>query len=771
MANNFNIIDQEPRFYIDATTRLITNELASKIAVIQFDHNSEVFTFSLPRYIENHDMTECDKIEVHYKNTDASTFAETYGVYTIDDMQVDPEDETKALCTWTISCEATQKVGKLEFGLRFSRISPNGEILYAWNTAIFTGITVSPGLYNSENLLGQYVDVIEQWKKEVVDELRELVVNLTNDGTVMGDIVTISDARSIDGVMVNNVENPEEVTVARVGKNIMGLNSSFEKETCGGNLNVTYDHLTQEYTLNGTASTSGAIGLHAYMGFRPYLDEDTVMTLSIEYDGECSAEFDANHVYITDKATKTGLVDLFKLPFKSGKGSVSVTQTVPAGELYVICLDFSGTMVNGKHITFSNYKFKIQLEVGHKATEWEKYQCETYTPNASGFVAGVTPLTPTTTLLKNKANAVIECKYTSVFDDTDNGGNHVACDISKEDVANAVKRTVTGSKLVISDLSPLVDELKVKVTQSYIDSPVIYKRIGENLWNKNITKNDDTGEYDSDLYPCQSGEIYDISEPSTEVNVVNITFYDSENQVVQSGVSVVMSSQMLTIPDNCSYFKVSKAIPSIDGGINYVGIAFQNLLTIYKAERYESVDGQITIPSPFDPVVYLYDKSGTSQFECEYNADINDALTEKWELISSGTLTGEALSLALDGFSCSKVELKLSVASSENNPSESALRLRTNINSNTGGGSDDSLTRMFRTSGANTPALILLEMHNKIIKGQLVNSGVNKVYANYHYSNPSVSEYDSITGVYLQPATSGCVFGAGTTYELWGVRK
>jgi hypothetical protein len=99
------------------------------------------------------------------------------------------------------------------------------------------------------------------------------------------------------------------------------------------------------------------------------------------------------------------------------------------------------------------------------------------------------------------------------------------------------------------------------------------------------------------------------------------------------------------------------------------------------------------------------------------------------------------------------------------------MRVRTNKNSNTGGGSDDSLVRMFRKSGTNIPASILLEMYNKTIKGQLVNSGVNKMYANYYYSDPSASKYDSITALYLQPTTSGCVFGVGTTYELWGVRK
>ena len=168
--HDYNIIDKEPHFKIDATTRKITNELASDIAIVQFDHNSEVFTFELPRHIENHDMTECNTVEIHYKNTDASTLSETLGVYTVTDLQPHPEDETRAVCTWLISQNATQKVGKLDFLVRFSRVDEDGVIKYVWNTAIFTGIMVSEGLMNTEEVLEPYIDILEQWKAELAGE-------------------------------------------------------------------------------------------------------------------------------------------------------------------------------------------------------------------------------------------------------------------------------------------------------------------------------------------------------------------------------------------------------------------------------------------------------------------------------------------------------------------------------------------------------------------------------------------------------------------------
>lgn len=185
--HDYNIIDKEPHFKIDATTRKITNELASDIAIVQFDHNSEVFTFELPRHIENHDMTECNTVEIHYKNTDASTLSETLGVYTVTDLQPHPEDETRAVCTWLISQNATQKVGKLDFLVRFSRVDNDGLIKYAWNTAIFTGIMVSEGLCNNGEIVEAYYDVVEQMKDEIFGDIEAALDKIIEiDNELMG---------------------------------------------------------------------------------------------------------------------------------------------------------------------------------------------------------------------------------------------------------------------------------------------------------------------------------------------------------------------------------------------------------------------------------------------------------------------------------------------------------------------------------------------------------------------------------------------------------
>lgn len=167
MAHTDKILDTDKHFEIDPITRAIKNQSPSKVSVMQYDHNSERFTFTLPKSIEGHDMTECNRIEVHYINTDSATKESNTGLYEVSDLAVSPEDENILTCSWLVSQNATQKVGALSFLLRFACVDAEGNVEYAWNTGIFKGIHVSSGMYNSEIIVEQYADVLEQWKNEL----------------------------------------------------------------------------------------------------------------------------------------------------------------------------------------------------------------------------------------------------------------------------------------------------------------------------------------------------------------------------------------------------------------------------------------------------------------------------------------------------------------------------------------------------------------------------------------------------------------------------
>ncbi len=157
MTHNGKIIDKDPYFTIDPISRAISNESTSKVNIIQFDHNSERFSFTIPRYIEEHDMYECNLIRVHYANIDSSTSEQTLGVYRVDDIEIG-DDETVNF-SWLLSQNVTQHTGKLEFLIEFACLIDE-KVEYSWHTGIFNGITVAQGMNNNDIPAVVYPDIL-----------------------------------------------------------------------------------------------------------------------------------------------------------------------------------------------------------------------------------------------------------------------------------------------------------------------------------------------------------------------------------------------------------------------------------------------------------------------------------------------------------------------------------------------------------------------------------------------------------------------------------
>lgn len=184
MAHAHIVSDSDNHFIIDPISRQISNN-SKKTILIKTDHNSEQFTFELPRYVEGHDMSLSNKVEVHFLNINSKTRQTNPGIYNVVDFDIDAEDNTKVLGTWLVSREATKYPGSLNFVIRFSCLDDDNVEYYSWNTAIYTGITISDTIENTETIVEDYVDIFRQW----LDAL-ELAAGssdiyaITDDGTI-----------------------------------------------------------------------------------------------------------------------------------------------------------------------------------------------------------------------------------------------------------------------------------------------------------------------------------------------------------------------------------------------------------------------------------------------------------------------------------------------------------------------------------------------------------------------------------------------------------
>lgn len=156
MSHINKIIDADPHFNIDTVTRRIKNESSEKVTLIQGDHNSERFTFELPRFIEGHDTLECNCVVIHFKN---ETWEDTYHV---DDVQIHPDKPDTIAFSWLLSENATMNEGKLDFAIRFACVDDDGNVEYSWGTSICSFITITKGLNHNKDISERYPDILAQ---------------------------------------------------------------------------------------------------------------------------------------------------------------------------------------------------------------------------------------------------------------------------------------------------------------------------------------------------------------------------------------------------------------------------------------------------------------------------------------------------------------------------------------------------------------------------------------------------------------------------------
>ena len=179
MMHDKKIQDNEPHFIIDPLTRTITNSSSGNNIIVQYDHNSERFTFELPRYVDGHDMSESDEVRVHYVNSASTKLNNSSGVYICDDLAISDEDENKVTFSWLLSSAATQYIGFLHFSIQFVCLDDE-MIEYAWNTGVYKDIVIIESINNADVIVEPYPDILRQWKAEVKSYVETTIGGIEN---------------------------------------------------------------------------------------------------------------------------------------------------------------------------------------------------------------------------------------------------------------------------------------------------------------------------------------------------------------------------------------------------------------------------------------------------------------------------------------------------------------------------------------------------------------------------------------------------------------
>ena len=167
MSHFHSVRDSDRHFAIDPATRSIRN-FSDKIVLSQYDHDSERFTFEMPRYVEDHDMSLCDRIEVHYTNITRNKKQQCNDVYIVTDMSSDIDS---VFFSWLISGTATSLIGSLKFSVTFLCHDEDGKIVYNWGTDIYADVAVIERLHNTSAVIENNPDLFEGLKQEILDSI------------------------------------------------------------------------------------------------------------------------------------------------------------------------------------------------------------------------------------------------------------------------------------------------------------------------------------------------------------------------------------------------------------------------------------------------------------------------------------------------------------------------------------------------------------------------------------------------------------------------
>jgi hypothetical protein len=400
MAHAHKVYDSDTHFIIDTVTREILNETSGKTILIQNDHNAERFTFRIPKLVEGHDMSKCNRIEIHYINVDAVTREKSANVYESNDVQNYTENGEEFITfSWLISENATKYVGNLSFCIVFKCTTSEGDVDYRWHSAINSKISIASSINNIEEATEGYSDIIAQWKAELFEAGGNSVVNVN----VARDeaIAAIKDEGNAQIIAIQNegalqVQNVKDTAQAiensrnQIHVNCMSKAAVISGEIEGeaivindsakmpfSNLNV-YGKSTQNKT-NGYQLFNALGQQNNFFGNAEIAEKGRVITVTGAYYVSFPINLIAGENYYVDFKAETDDGN-YGIRFEYADNSISDTLTnpnsfIPEKDVVSIYL-YSGT---GEEKTVI-YK-DVQICKGDIALEWEEFTGGVPAPN------------------------------------------------------------------------------------------------------------------------------------------------------------------------------------------------------------------------------------------------------------------------------------------------------------------------------------------------------------------------------------------------------
>jgi hypothetical protein len=584
-VHSHSVPDSDAYFVIDPITRKIENTNRKKTVIMQYDHNSERFTFELPRYVDGHDMLECTSVTVNVNNievVDTKESDETEVVETrvnsdapdMTDLRVHPEDPEKVISSWLISRNSTQLAGILSFHIEYKCTDANGDVVYEWATDSYDKIVVKARKKNGEAAVMEYTDILEQWRASIFGAGDSVMANITAEGeaqvaavkaesTTQQAAVELKGAQTLDSIpedytdidaMADEaVRSKSDAIVCEVSGDSIAINDSsndyirglklfgkstqvttngyqlFDASALGG---ISKAGATITNNGNGSFTISGSGTLTDNIAvLKDYTHDESIRMLKLGML-HCPLETTMPYCYIQIRNSSTIYFGL-----THSRPSYEITQNILDDEEMYIRIGFYGGA--GEKIIAGDVKPMLYQDGDGT---WEPFSGGKPAPNPDYpqeivsvenqiiGVYGKNLIDPDQLdRVLNKSLTVSDDKYTI----TVIGGSNNTYAYSYYNMPDDIVRLLGGRRLRLS-----IDSASKSVVNAY--SPV----------QINITCYDNTS-----LYPvCHSGHLYhDFILPKNAAQVKVGIYTNNSSNLLETDNTVVVKGLRLTLVDNPEY--------------------------------------------------------------------------------------------------------------------------------------------------------------------------------------------------------------------------
>lgn len=387
--------DSDSYFVIDPVTRTMSNGTDTPNVIMQYDHDSEVFTFELPRFVDGHDMMLCNRVIVHWNNISEFTVDERAESTEIDGLRVNPKDSSTVICSWTISRNSTQYAGKLTFLVQYKCVE-DGVTTYEWHTDIYSDVTIKSGRNNGEQSVIDYTDIIEQWRNKLFGAGDSVIVDIATASEEQQAAISAKGEETLATI-------PEDYTATyNMANDALRTRANAVVVTAEGNdaraEDASDDYLRGLHIYGRTEQTATTgrqlawvninVANYDYLGVVCSATEDGNISLNGKstdnlWNRLASADLVAGKTY-TLSANKTVALSVWDVTADGSftvkhSGKDSITFIAPNTGSYSLCIE------NVANTSFPYVLADIMLNEGSVAYPWEPY---------SGGVASPSPEWP-----------------------------------------------------------------------------------------------------------------------------------------------------------------------------------------------------------------------------------------------------------------------------------------------------------------------------------------------------------------------------------------